>query len=117
MIGAEAPTERVTLAVLDPAEFVAVIVYEVAERVEVGVPEITQVELFIEAQAGRAGEAAQVVTDAPLIFKVEGATLIKLPTLPLVPVLAEKLMIGADAPTDKLTLAVLDPAEFVAVIV
>ena len=67
----------------------AVIVYEVADSVEVGVPEITQEELFIEAQAGRAGEAAQVVTDAPFVFKVEGVTLIKLPTLPLVPVLAE----------------------------
>ena len=89
MIGAEAPTDKLTLAVLDPAELVAVIVYEVAESVEVGVPEITQVELFIEAQAGRAGEAAQVVTDAPFVFKVEGETLIKLPTLPVVPVLAE----------------------------
>ena len=89
MIGAEAPTDKLTLAVLDPAELVAVIVYEVDESVEVGVPEITQVELLIEAHAGRAGEAAQVVTDAPLILKVEGATLIKLPTLPVVPVLAE----------------------------
>ena len=57
------------------------------------------------------------MTDAPLILKVEGATLIKLPTLPLVPVLAEKLMIGAEAPTERLTLAVFDPAEFVAVMV
>ena len=89
MIGADAPTERLTLAVFDPAEFVAVIVNEVAESVEVGVPEITHEELFIEAQAGRAGEAAQVVTDAPLILKVEGVTLIELPTLPLVPVLVE----------------------------
>ncbi len=89
MIGAEAPTYRLTVAEFDPAVFVAVIVYEVAESGEVGVPEITQVELFIEAQAGRAGEAEQVVTDAPFVFKVEGATLIKLPTLPVVPVLAE----------------------------
>ena len=72
---------------LDPTEFVAVIVYEVAESVEVGVPEITQEELLMVAHAGKEGEVIQEEMGAPLVFKIDGATVIVLPTLPLVPVL------------------------------
>ncbi len=57
----------------------AVIVYAVEARVEVGVPEITQVDAFIDAQAGRAGEAEQDVTAAPLLLRVEGVTVMALP--------------------------------------
>ena len=88
MTGADPPTERVTLAVVDPAELVAVIVYAVEARVAVGVPEITQVEALIDAQAGRAGEVEQDEIAAPLLEIVDGVTVITALTLPLVPVLA-----------------------------
>ncbi len=63
--------------------------YEVELRVEVGVPEITQVEALIDAHAGRAGEAEHEVTAAPLLLRVDGVTVNIAPTLPFVPVLAE----------------------------
>ena len=66
----------------------AVIVYTVEVSVEFGVPEITQVEALIDAQAGRAGEAEQDVTAAPLLLIVEGVAVIALPQVAVVPVLA-----------------------------
>ncbi len=63
--------------------------YEVEASVEFGVPEITQVEALIDAQAGRAGEAEHEVTAAPLLLSVDGVTVMALPKLPEVPVLAE----------------------------
>ena len=64
---------------VEPAELVAVIVYAVEVSVEFGVPEITQVEALIDAQAGRAGEAEHEVTAAPLLLRVEGVTVMALP--------------------------------------
>ncbi len=63
--GASATTESETEAVTEPAELVAVMVYEVAARTASGVPLITQVEESIDAQAGSAGEAVQEVIEAP----------------------------------------------------
>jgi hypothetical protein len=85
MIGAEAPTARVTVALEDPAELVTAIVKIVEARVTVGVPLITQVEAFMDRPLGRAGEAEQAVIVAPWLFKVVGATDMETPTLPLVP--------------------------------
>ena len=56
-----------------------------ADSVEVGVPVITQLELLIVAHTGKAGKAVQDVIMAPLLFKIEGATVIVIPTPPLVP--------------------------------
>ena len=85
MVGTEAPTERETLEVFDPAEFVAVTVYEVEVRVAVGVPLITHVELLILRVPGRAGETVQFVIAAPLVARVVGETDIAAPTGPEVP--------------------------------
>ena len=59
----------VTLAFVDPAEFVTVIVYE-AEPAVVGVPLITQDE-FTERPAG-SPEVVQLEMAAPLAFMFEG---------------------------------------------
>ncbi len=59
----------VTLAFVDPAEFVAVMVYD-AEPAVVGVPLMTQDE-FTESPAGRP-EVVQLVIVAPLAFMLEG---------------------------------------------
>ena len=72
---------------LDPTEFVAVMLKEVEVKVDVGVPEITQEELLMVAHAGKEGEVIQEEMGAPLVFKIDGATDIVLPTLPFVPVL------------------------------
>jgi hypothetical protein len=59
----------VIVAFVDPAEFVAVMVYD-AEPAVVGVPLITQDE-FTESPAGRP-EVVQLVIEAPLLFIFEG---------------------------------------------
>ena len=117
MIGADAATESVTDDVADPALFIAVMVYDVEVKTSVGVPVITHVELLIDAHAGKAGLALQLVIEAPLSFNVVGKTDIATPTLPLVPVAPVKFMIGAEATTESVTDDVVDPALFVAVIV
>ena len=59
----------VITAFLDPAEFVAVMVYE-AEPAVVGVPLITQDE-FTERPVGRP-EVVQLVMEAPLLLMLDG---------------------------------------------
>ena len=59
----------VMVAFVDPAEFVAVMVYD-AEPAVVGVPLMTQDE-FTESPAGRP-EVVQLVIEAPLLFIFEG---------------------------------------------
>jgi hypothetical protein len=58
----------VMVAFVDPAEFVAVMVYD-AEPAVVGVPLMTQDE-FTESPAGRP-EVVQLVIEAPLLFIFE----------------------------------------------
>ena len=69
-----------------PDELVAVTVKTVEAIELVGVPEITQVVLFIVKPETSAGEMVQLVMAALLVFKVEGVTDIADPTVPLVPV-------------------------------
>ncbi len=76
---------RVTEAVEDPAELVAVIKYDVAGLASVGVPLITQVDGLTVNPAGSDVEEAQLVIVAPLGFRVVGDTDIAVPTLPFVP--------------------------------
>lgn len=64
----------------------AVIVYVVAGKVPIGVPEITQVTESILAQAGSAGVAVQLVIEAPLSTSVVGEILMATPTFPMTPV-------------------------------
>lgn len=73
-------------------------------RVVVGVPEITHVELLILAHIGRAGDAVQDVMMEPLLLRVEGDTNIAFATLPVVPVLEAKLIVGPEAATERVTL-------------
>ena len=54
-----------------------------------GVPEITQVEVFILNPTESAGVATQLVTTAPLLLRVVGVTDMATPTLPEVPVAPE----------------------------
>ena len=63
--------------------------YEVEVRVPVGVPLITQVVELIDAHAGSAGEAVQLVIAAPLLLSVVGVTDMATPTVPEVPVAPE----------------------------
>jgi hypothetical protein len=65
---------------------VATTEYAVEAKVPVGVPEITQVEVFRLSPTERAGEAVQLVMAAPLLFNTIGVTDIAVPTLPEVPV-------------------------------
>ena len=85
MIGAEAPTARVTLAVLDPAEFEVETVNIVAIITVDGIPEIKQVVLLIERPEGRAGEMEHKVIGEPLLFRFDGLTDMGIPTTELVP--------------------------------
>ena len=71
---------------LEPAEFVAVIVYIVDDNVPEGVPLITHVESLINNPDGRVGELEHAVTLAPLAVKVVGVTDIADPTDPFFPV-------------------------------
>ena len=100
-----------------PAKFEAETVKIVAIITADGVPEITQVTLLIKRPVGRAGEMEQEVIVEPLLFRFDGLTVIGTPIAELVPSAPRKLMVGAEAPTERLTLAVFDPAELVAVIV
>ncbi len=77
---------KVTEAVDDPAELVAVTVKAVEAKVTVGIPLITQVELSIDSPAGNAVVVEHDEISAPRIFKVVGDTDIATPTNPLVPV-------------------------------
>ena len=86
MIGTSAATLKLTVAVDDPAELVAVIVQLVVDKVPVGVPLITQVVALMLAHTGRVGELEQAVTLAPFAVSVEGVTDIAVPTNPLFPV-------------------------------
>lgn len=115
--GAEGDTARSIGALVAPTKFVAVIVYDVCATTDVGVPLITQVVLLIVSPEGRAGEVVQELIAAPWLLSVVGATDIATPTLPEAPVASAKLIIGAEAPTDKVTLPVPDPAELVPVTV
>ena len=56
-----------------------------AARAAVAVPDITQVVLLMDAHAGRAGEAVQLVIAEPLSLKVEGVTDKVCPKFLLVP--------------------------------
>ena len=71
---------------MDPAEFVAVMVYVVEDNVLVGVPLITHVEASIDRPVGRVGELEHAVTLAPLLESVDGVTDIATPTAPFFPV-------------------------------
>ena len=99
----------------DPAEFVAVTVNAVEAKVTFGVPLITQVELSIDSPAGKAVVVVQDEIAAPRLFKVVGVTDIATPTDPLVPAAPAKLIDGVLAAITKVTFAVDEPAEFVAV--
>ncbi len=99
----------------DPAELVAVTVKAVEGRFTVGVPLITHVELSIESPAGRTGLVEQSEIAAPRLFKVVGVTDIATPTDPLVTSAPAKLIDGVLAAITKFTVAVDEPAEFVAV--
>ena len=78
---------------------------------------ITQVELFSEKFAGRAGEAVHPVTGAPLAINVVGETVIELLTCPLVPVAPAKLSVGGLAFIVRETELELDPPAVVTVTV
>jgi hypothetical protein len=65
MMGAEAPIDKLTVAEPVPAELVAVTVKLVEARVELGVPEITQVVLLMLSPDGRVGEAVHEVIAEP----------------------------------------------------
>ncbi len=86
MIGAEAATVRVTVAVPVPAELVAVIVNDVEGKAAVGVPLMTQVLSLMLRPEGKAAEALHMVIEAPLVCRFVGETDMTLPTDPLVPV-------------------------------
>jgi hypothetical protein len=58
-------TESVNVAVVDPAEFVAVTAYCVDASTAVGVPEITQLELMLKV-LGSVGEIVHPVIGPPL---------------------------------------------------
>ena len=115
--GVFAAITKVTEAVDDPAELVAVTVNAVDAKVTVGVPVITQVELSIERPAGKAVFVKQDEIAAPRLFKVVGVNDMATPTDPLLPVAPAKLIDGVLAAITKVTLAVDVPAEFVAVTV
>jgi len=104
-----------------PAEFVATIVYSVAAKMASGVPEITQVEEFTEAQLGNAvlpDFTPQAVTLAPRLFKVVGETDIAFPKVPDVPVAPVYERSGVFAATVNVTVASLDaPMELDAITV
>jgi hypothetical protein len=89
IVGAEAPTLKVTVAVFEREELLAVTVKVDGARVAVGVPEITQVVLLIDAHDGRAGEIVQFEIVSPPPLNAEGVTVIGIATLPFVPVLEE----------------------------
>ena len=84
--GALGAITKLTEAVDDPAELVAITVNTVEAKVTVGVPLITQVELSIERPAGNAVLVEQDEIAAPRLFKVVGVTDIATPKDPLVPV-------------------------------
>ncbi len=86
MMGAEAATARVTVAVPVPAELVAVIVNDVEGKAAVGVPLMTQVLSLMLRPEGKAAEALHMVIEAPLSKRVVGEMDMATPTLPLVPV-------------------------------
>ena len=67
----------------------AVTVYAVEVSADVGVPEITQVDVLSVSVPGSAGEIVQLVIAAPPLLSVEGVTLIAEFTEPLVPAEAE----------------------------
>jgi hypothetical protein len=77
----------------------------------VGDPEITQVDVLSESPEGSAGETTQFVMVVPPAFKLEGVTLIPIPTLPLVPEEPTKLKVGVMGSTLRATEAVPVPAE------
>ncbi len=91
--------------------------YVVDDDVPVGVPLITHVEASTDNPDGSVGELEHAVTLAPLLDSVDGVTDIAIPTDPFVPVELLKLIVGTLAATLKLTVAVVDPIELVAVIV
>ncbi len=99
----------------EPAELVAVTVKGLETKVPAGVPLITQVELSIERPAGNVEVVVQDEIAAPRLFKVVGVTDIATPTDPLVPAAPAKLIDGVLAAITKVTFAVDEPAEFVAV--
>jgi len=101
----------VIVAFVDPAEFVAVMVYD-AEPAVVGVPLITQDE-STESPAGRPVDV-QLIISAPLSLKLPGLIVSKVPT---VPEEVEYVKVGALGFTDKVNSPMSTPTEFVMVTV
>ena len=89
IVGAEAPTFNVTVAEFESEELLTVTVNVEEARIADGVPEISQVVLLMDAQDGSAGETMQLESGSPPPFKVEGVTIIGIPTFPLLPELEE----------------------------
>ena len=89
IVGAEAPTLNVTVAEFESEELLTVTVNVEEARIAVGVPDISQLELLIDAQEGSAGETKQLESGSPPPLKVEGVTIIGIPTFPFFPELEE----------------------------
>ena len=89
IVGAEAPTFNVTVAEFESEELLTVTVNVDEARIADGGPEISQVVLLLDAQDGSAGETMQLESVSPPPFKVEGVTIIGIPTFPLLPELEE----------------------------
>jgi hypothetical protein len=76
---------------------------------------MAQVFSSILSPEGRAVVEAHELIEAPLVRRVEGATFIVVPTVPLVPVAPAKLIVGTRAATERVTFAVELPIPFVTV--
>ncbi len=78
---------------------------------------ITQFGAVMVKYDGRLGVDVQAVIVLPLLSKVDGVTLMRVFKYPFIPEDDAKLITGTPAFTVMITLAELDPAEFVAVTV
>ena len=78
---------------------------------------ITQFGADMVKYDGRLGVDVQAVMVPPLLSKVDGVTLMRVFKNPFIPEDDAKLITGTPAFTVMITLAELDPAEFVAVTV
>ena len=76
---------RLTFAVIEPIEFLIVIVKEVVGKVTSGFPMITHVNSLRLNPVGSEGVAVQLLMAEPLFLIVLGITVISTPTEPSVP--------------------------------
>jgi len=106
------------VVVVVPIEFETETSSDVGLKDSVGVPLITQVELFIVRPNGKLGNMVQELIEEPLFKRDVGVIDILLPKDPFVPAAPKKVIVGAIALTVRLTFASVEvPALLVALMV